>query len=104
MVFCIPMLRTVVMKRMLLTVVAVSLLFSTASAKARAIAIRLSPLPERVATADAVVVGKVTGIEDKTVTATSFPGTKDKVEYHVAVVKIADGLMGTKGLTHIKIG
>jgi hypothetical protein len=71
---------------------------------AKAIAIRISPIPERVALAEAVVVGKVTGIEDKTVSAESFPGAKDKVEYSIAVVKVADGLLGTKGLTHVKVG
>jgi hypothetical protein len=74
------------------------------ASSARAIAIRLVPLPERVATADAIVVGKVTTIEDKTVSAEPFPGQKDKVEYHIAVVKIGDGLQGAKGLTHLKIG
>jgi hypothetical protein len=66
-------------------------------------AIRFSPLPERVATADAVVVGKVTGIEDKTVSAEPSPGAT-KVEYEVAVVKVEDALLGGKGLTHIKVG
>ena len=37
--------------------------------QSKAVMIRLSPLPERVATADAVAVGKVTAIEDKTVSA-----------------------------------
>jgi hypothetical protein len=73
-------------------------------AVAKRIAIRFVPLPERVATADAVVIGKVTAIEDKTVSAESAPGAKDKVEYQIAVVKIENGLLGTKGLTHVKIG
>jgi hypothetical protein len=73
-----------------------------ASSGARAI--RFSPLPERVATADAVVAGKVTGIEDKTVSAEPAPGAKDKVEYTIAVVKIEDGVIGTKNLTHVKVG
>lgn len=70
---------------------------------AKRIAIRLIPLPERVATADAVVAGKVTSIEDKTVSAAPVPGA-NKVEYQIAVIKVADGLLGTKGLTHIKVG
>jgi hypothetical protein len=72
-------------------------------ATSKAVAIRFSPLPERVAAADAVVAGKVTGIEDKTVTAEPSPGAA-KVEYQVAVIKIEDGIVGTKGLTHIKVG
>ncbi|HEX5272691.1 MAG TPA: hypothetical protein VFW33_19475 [Gemmataceae bacterium] len=66
--------------------------------------IAFSPIPQRVATADAVVVGKVTAIEDKTVTAEPMPGATNKVEYEVAVIKIGDGLLGTKGLTHVKVG
>jgi hypothetical protein len=77
---------------------------SFAQPVAKRIAIRFSPLPERVATADAVVAGKVTGIEDKTVSAEPAPGVKDKVEYEIAVVKVEDGILGTKGLTHVKVG
>jgi hypothetical protein len=72
--------------------------------QSKAVMIRLSPLPERVATADAVAVGKVTAIEDKTVSAEPFAGAKDKVEYQIAVIKVEDGLLGTKGLTHLKVG
>jgi len=81
-----------------------SVLAGTSSAQARAVAIRLSALPERVATADAVVVGKVTGIEEKAVSAESFPGAKDKAEFHIAIVKVQDAVLGTKDLTHVKIG
>ncbi len=82
-----------------------SLLSSSAFAQPLAKrAIRFSPLPERVATADAVVIGKVTGIEDKTISAEPSPGVKEKAEYQIAVVKIEDGVLGTKGLTHVKIG
>ena len=76
---------------------------SRAPTPRRALAIRFIPLPERVATADAIVAGKVTSIEDKTVSAAPAPGA-NKVEYQIAVVKVSDGILGTKGLTHIKIG
>ena len=46
------------------------------------------PIPQRVATADAVLVGKVTNIEEKTVAAPAFPGAPQKVEYQIAVVKV----------------
>lgn len=90
----------------LIAAAALSLLagVSFAQAVADRVAIRLSPLPERVATADAVVVGKVTAIEDKTVSAEMAPGAKEKTEYHVAVIKVADDILGAKGLTHIKVG
>ncbi len=81
-----------------------AVLAGSSAAQARALAIRLSPIPERVATAAAVVVGKVTGIEDKPVSAEAFPGAKEKSEFNVAIVKVQDDLLGAKGLTHIKIG
>jgi hypothetical protein len=60
-------------------------------------------VPERVAWASAVVVGKVVRLEDKTVLATVGHGPQ-KVEYQVAVVRITEGLYGVKGLTHVRIG
>jgi hypothetical protein len=63
-----------------------------------------APIPQRVAQADVVAVGKVTAVEEKTVTAPSLPGAKDKVEYTVAVIKVKDAFLGAKGLTHIKVG
>jgi hypothetical protein len=77
---------------------------SLAQVQAKRIAIRLSPLPERVATADAVVTGKVTAIEDKTVSALPFPGAEEKAEFQIAVIKVGDALLGAKGLTHVKVG
>jgi hypothetical protein len=70
----------------------------------RKIAVRISPLPERVALAETIVTGKVTAIEDKKVEARQFPGAKDKVEFTIAVVKIEDALLNAKGITHVKIG
>jgi hypothetical protein len=63
-----------------------------------------APIPQRVAQADVVIIGKVTAIEDKPVSATQVPGAKEKTEYRVAVIKIGDALLGAKGLTHIKVG
>jgi hypothetical protein len=84
--------------------VGLALLVVAVPASAKAMAVRLQPVPERVATADAIIVGKVAAIESKTVPATQFPGAKDKVEYTIASVKIEDALLGAKGLTHIKVG
>ena len=70
----------------------------------RAVLIRPAPVPERVATSEMIVAGKVTSIEEKTVKASSFPGNDDKVEYVVAVVKVNEAILGAKGLTHIKVG
>lgn len=63
-----------------------------------------SPIPQRVATADLVVVGKVVSIEGKAIKAPRFPGDKDKGEYQIAIVKIEDAIYGGKGLTHVRVG
>jgi hypothetical protein len=89
----------------LLALAAVVLFGLSASAQVSSkLAIRLIPLPERVASADAVVTGKVSEIEDKTVSASPAPGNDNKIEYQIAVVKVEDNVMGAKGLTHVKIG
>jgi hypothetical protein len=62
------------------------------------------PVPQRLAQADAIVVGKITAVEEKTVRAERSPDDKDKAEYRVVVVKIGESLAGIKGLTHIKVG
>jgi hypothetical protein len=80
------------------------LLLTALPSPAKAVMIAPAPIYQRVAQADVVVVGKVTGIEEKTVEATQFPGNPAKVEYHVAVIKIEDHLLGAKALTHIKVG
>src|SRR5262245_26019483 len=77
---------------------------ATIPASARAMMVAPAPLAQRVATADCVVIGKVTRIEDKTVTAARFPGDKEKGEYQVAVVQIEEAVVGARGLTHIRVG
>ncbi len=62
------------------------------------------PAPQQVARADAVVIGKVESIADKTVKAKShIPGQDNEVEYQVATVKVQDGFLGAKGLTDVQI-
>ena len=61
-------------------------------------------LPQRLAWADCVVVGKVESIEEKTVKAPRGRGVKEEVEFQIAVVKIDDAIAGAKGLTHIRVG
>jgi hypothetical protein len=62
------------------------------------------PAPEQVAKSDAVVLGKVSSIADKTVKAKGIvPGQDGKVEYHVATVKVGDGFLGAKGLTDVQV-
>jgi hypothetical protein len=70
-----------------------------------AAAMRIAPpsTMQKVASADAVVVGKVTAIDEKTIKAPRFPGDKMLGEFRVATVKIEMPLLGVKGLTHVKV-
>jgi len=72
--------------------------------RAGTIAADALPLPNRVATADMVVVGRITGMEDKNVTAAPFPGAKNKVEFKIAVVTITEALVAPKGTKTIRLG
>jgi hypothetical protein len=71
---------------------------------AKAIAIAPASIPERVALAQVVVVGKVGKVEDKNVSTTRFPGATDKVEYQIVGFKVEDGLMGAKDAKEIRVG
>ena len=75
-----------------------------ALSSARAMMIAPQPISQRVAAADCIVVGKVTGFGDKTVSATAAPGAKDKVEYQIAIIKVESTIAGAKGVKEIKVG
>jgi hypothetical protein len=95
------------MRRTMLTGLAslscLALVVSAVTAQAKMM-IAPAPIAQRVATADAVVVGKVTGFGDKTVSAPQFPGAKNKVEYQIAIVKVQTDLAGAKGVKEIRVG
>jgi hypothetical protein len=61
------------------------------------------PLPAAVAAADCIVLGKVAAIEEKTILAPPFPGATVKIEYQIAVVKVEEGLKGTRGVTEVRV-
>ncbi|MBY0523076.1 MAG: hypothetical protein K2R98_06740 [Gemmataceae bacterium] len=63
-----------------------------------------SPIPDRVALADIIIIGKVTAIEDKTVMAKRFPDDKEKAQFGVGVVEVEDGIIGAKAKAKIRIG
>ena len=65
--------------------------------KPRNLAAAEVPLPEGIAEADYVVVGKVVGVEDKTVSASPFPGSPAKIAYRVVTVKPSEVLHGEQG-------
>src|SRR5690348_6150763 len=71
---------------------------------ARALMIAPAPISQRVATADCIVVGKVIGFGDKTVSVPVAPGAKEKQEYQIALVKIETNLRGAKGMKEIRVG
>lgn len=68
---------------------------------ARALMIAPSPISQRVAAADAVLVGKVTAFADKLVKAEEFKD--DTREMQIATVKVEDSLLGKK-VKEIKVG
>jgi hypothetical protein len=80
------------------------LALAASAVPAKAMMIAPAPISQRVATADAVVVGKVTGFGDKTVSAPQFPGAQNKVEFQIAIVKVETGLVGAKGKKEIRVG
>jgi hypothetical protein len=69
-----------------------------------AMVIAPAPLAQRVATADCIVVGKVTGFGDKTVKAPRFPGDKQKADYQIALVRVETSLVGAKDKKEIRVG
>lgn len=76
----------------------------TSAAVAKALMIAPAPIPNRVATAEVIVVGKVVQLEAKSVTTTRYPGQKDKVDHAIAVVEIADGILVAKDMKKVRIG
>jgi hypothetical protein len=93
------------MKRPLLAgVVGLVFLVSMTSTAPAKVVLAPPPIAVRVALSEVVVVGKVTSIEEKAVSAPRFPGDNDGGEYKIAVVKVENALVGAEGLTHVKAG
>jgi hypothetical protein len=76
----------------------------TIPAKAGMIAADALPLPNRVATADMVILGKVTAIEAQPAAVAPFPGAKNKMEFKVAVITVSDALKAPMGIKTIRLG
>jgi len=74
-----------------------------ASLPARALVVAPAPIPDRVALADVIVVGKITAIEDKGVMAARYPASADKVEFKVALIQADQLLKGAK-VNRIRLG
>src|SRR5262245_28318074 len=72
---------------------------------ARALMVAPAPIPNRVATSDLDVVGRVVSFEEKKIKAERYPGDPDKDStFRIAVIKVEDPILGARGLTHIKVG
>src|SRR5262249_18014545 len=64
------------------------------------------PLPERVALADLIALGKVTAIENDLVEAAplgKIPGVRNKVSYRIAVVSIQSALWGAERVERVRV-
>jgi hypothetical protein len=72
--------------------------------KPRQLASAEVPLPECIAEADYVVVGKVVGVEDKTVSTSPFPDSPAKIAYVVVTVKPSEVLHGDPAVKEIRLG
>jgi hypothetical protein len=53
---------------------------------------------------DVALVGKVTAVEEKPVTAFAHPRTDVTVDYKIAVLEVVRALKGGDGATHVKVG
>ena len=84
--------------------VTVGVVLALAAAPALAMMIAPPSVMQKVATSDAVVVGKVTAIAEKTIKAERWPGDKERGEFRIATVKVDGHILGVKGLTHVKVG
>jgi hypothetical protein len=82
----------------------VSLVVLTAALPSSAMMPAPQPIPQRVARADIIVIGKVVAIEDRTVSVEQFAGAKDKIQYGVAVIEVSEGLIGAKAKSKVRLG
>jgi hypothetical protein len=63
-----------------------------------------TPLPARIAQADLVVVGRLSGVEDNSLEAEPVPGSAGKVAYRVLGMKLEEVLLGDKAAKKIRVG
>lgn len=63
-----------------------------------------SPIYQRVANSDVVVVGKVVRFAKRSVKAKTYPTSTAVVEYRIAIVKIDDPILNRSGLTEVRVG
>jgi hypothetical protein len=65
------------------------------------------PLPERIALADLIVVGKITSIDAELVEALPvlpIPGVTNRVMYRIVNITVDKPLLGAKAVTRVRVG
>ncbi|MBN9119189.1 MAG: hypothetical protein J0I06_08515 [Planctomycetes bacterium] len=94
------------MRRILLPAIVAAVAVGASVEPALALRIAAPPSPgQMAATAQVVVIGKVTAIEKDLVEVPApYAGAKDKQNYKIAVVKVETGLAGADKLKEIKVG
>jgi hypothetical protein len=61
------------------------------------------PVIARMAASDAVVIGKVESIEEKTVDLPAYFGAMELTPHKIAIFKVDKGFLGAAGLTHVRV-
>jgi hypothetical protein len=79
------------------------ILTQTPSAEGCGYGLPLSPVV-RLLRADCVLLGKVTSIEERPVSALPAPKAPQAVEFRVAVLQVLRPIKGVEGLTHVRLG
>jgi hypothetical protein len=68
------------------------------------IAVPLEPIPNRVALANCVVVGRITAVAADPVTARLYPFQSAKVDFTVAEVQVSETVCGARGTKRVRLG
>ncbi|MCI0456539.1 MAG: hypothetical protein L0Z62_06115, partial [Gemmataceae bacterium] len=94
------------MRRLLVCafLVLAGLVLLASAASARVAFVAPPPGPARTVLADAIVVGRVVGMEDKDIEVAPFPGSPAKASYRIAIVAVTDGVKGARDLKMIRVG
>jgi hypothetical protein len=91
------------MSRIPLVLIALPALLVPSPARADTI-ITPAPIPDRVARATAIVVGKVTAFGDRTVAANPYAPAGPKVDHQIAHVEVQSVLLGDAKVKQVRVG
>ena len=92
------------MRRYLTTLSLAVLALAAGAASVYALAIAMPPPgPQRMGNADALIVGRVVGVEPQDVEVEPFPGNTGKQKYRIAVVKVNEVIRGAKDMKQIRV-